>query len=64
MKLLTAKVVDSTHLELDEPIQQEPGETVVISISEEAEIDGVWQEAVKQNFLQAYDEQDSVYDKL
>jgi hypothetical protein len=64
MKLVTAIVVDSTHLELNEPIHQEPGKRVVISISEEEMIDGVWQQAGMKNFLQAYDEQDSLYDEL
>lgn len=61
MKIIKAKILDPTHLELSQPIPVQPGEYIHISIPEEGE---AWREAAKQHFLQAYDEQDALYDVL
>ena len=63
MKLIHAKILDRTHLELSEPISAQPGAYIQISIPDEEE-DHVWREAAKKHFLDAYDEQDAIYDEL
>ncbi len=64
MKIIKAKILDPTHLELSQPIPVQPGEYIHISIPEEGEEEEAWREAAKQHFLQAYDEQDAIYDAL
>lgn len=64
MKLIKAKILDSTHLELSQPIDAEPGNYIVISIAEEAEEEEVWQEMSKKHLLEAYDDRDAIYDQL
>jgi hypothetical protein len=39
MKIIKAKVLDSTHLELSQPITAQPGDYIVTSTPEEAEED-------------------------
>jgi hypothetical protein len=58
--------LDSTHLELSQPISIPPGDYIVISIPDEAdeEEDESWQAAAKRHFLEAYDGQDAMYDQL
>ncbi|HEY5867654.1 MAG TPA: hypothetical protein VI542_19200 [Candidatus Tectomicrobia bacterium] len=64
MKIIKAKILDSTHLELSQPIDAEPGNYIVISVAEEAEEEEAWQEMSGQHFLEAYDDQDAIYDQL
>lgn len=64
MKIIKAKILDSTHLELSQPISAQPGDHVVIAIPDEVEEDEAWQQAAKQQFLAAYDDQDAIYDQL
>jgi hypothetical protein len=64
MKIIKAKILDSTHLELSQPISTLPGDYVVIAIPDEVEEDEAWQQAAKQQFLEAYDDQDAIYDQL
>jgi hypothetical protein len=64
MKTIKAKILDSTHLELSQPIAAQPGDYIVISIPEEGEEDEAWQEMSRKHFLEAYDEQDAIYDQL
>jgi hypothetical protein len=64
MKVIRAKILDSTHLELSQPIAAQPGDYIVISIPEEAEEDEAWREAARKHFLEAYDDQDAIYDQL
>ena len=45
MKIMQAKILDATHLELSQPIAAHPGDVIVISIPDEQEEDQTWQEA-------------------
>ncbi|MBM4048261.1 MAG: hypothetical protein FJ279_24420 [Planctomycetes bacterium] len=64
MKLIKAKILDPTHLELGQPIPGQPGEHIVISVPDEKDEDRLWREAAKKHFLAAYDDQDAIYDGL
>ncbi len=63
MRTVKAKVLDSTHLELCQPIFSQSGEYVNISIPEEDE-DHLWCEASRKHFFDSYSDGDSVYDKI
>ena len=63
MKVITAKIIDPTHLELSQPIPVPPGESIRISIPDQEE-DRLWQDAAKKHFLNAYDDTDGIYDEL
>jgi hypothetical protein len=64
MKVITATIVDATHLEVSQPLTAPPGTTIQIVIPEEGEDDRAWRDAARQHFLDAYDEQDAIYDNL
>lgn len=64
MKVITAKILDPTHLELNLPIPVQPGKFIQISIPDEREEIRLWHEAAKKHFLEAYDDGDSIYDEL
>ncbi|MCP3994406.1 MAG: hypothetical protein GY722_04975 [bacterium] len=64
MKTLSAKVVDSTHLELAEPISSTAGERLEIVIPAMDTEDADWHQAARDSFLDAYDDQDAIYDEL
>jgi len=63
MKIITAKVLDPTHLELSQPIPAKAGDLIEISIPED-EHDQLWKAAAEQRFLSAYDPADAIYDSL
>lgn len=64
MKTLSAKVLDPTHLELAEPISAPAGERLEIVIPPTSTEDADWRQAAMENFLAAYDDEDSIYDEL
>ena len=64
MKLITAKIIDPTHLELQEPIPTQPGKLIRISIPEKGEDELLWQQAAKKRFFEAYHDEDAIYDQL
>jgi hypothetical protein len=64
MKIINARLLDPTHLELSQPIAAPPGAIIQISIPDEGEEEHVWRDAVKRHFLDAYDEQDAIYDDV
>ena len=64
VKIINAKILDPTHLELNQPISAQPGAYIQISIPDEREEDNTWREAAKKHFLEVYDDQDNIYDKL
>lgn len=64
MKVITARIVDPTHLELSVPISVQPGKLFQISIADEDKDENSWREAAKQHLLAAYDDEDSIYDEL
>jgi len=63
-EIISAKVLDATHLELSQPISALPGESIEIAIPEAGEDRALWREAARRRFLGAYDEADSIYDRL
>jgi len=64
MKTIDAKILDPMHLELSQPISIQPGAHIQISIPDEGEEDHIWREAAKKHFLEAYADQDAIYDEL
>jgi hypothetical protein len=69
MTEITAKILDSTHLELSQPIFSPKGNIISIFIPDVVEDyveeeDNLWMETSKNHFLDAYDEGDAIYDKL
>ena len=64
MQIIKAKILDPTHLRLNQPISAQPGDSVLISISDGQDEDHVWQEAARKHFLIAYDDRDAIYDQL
>lgn len=63
MKVITAKVLDPTHLELSQPIPAKAGDLIEISIPVD-EDDRFWKAAAEEKFLSAYDPADAIYDRL
>jgi hypothetical protein len=64
MRVISAKIIDKTHLELSQPIAAEPGATIEISIPDDADEMRDWRELARHNALTAYADEDSVYDEL
>ncbi len=64
MKTLSATVIDPTHLELAEPISSRAGEHLEIVIPNQDADDADWHLAARESFLNAYDDEDAVYDEL
>ena len=64
MKVIQAKILDPTHLELSQPVSAPPGEIIEISVVDAGEEDGTWREAAALRFIDAYDDPDSIYDEL
>lgn len=65
MRLISAKILDSTHLELSQPLDALPGEVIQISLPSEKEDEmAIWREAAKQQLLDAYADEDAIYDDL
>jgi hypothetical protein len=65
MKLISAKILDATHLELSQPLEALPGEVIQVAFPDKGDEESVlWGEAAKQNLLDAYAEEDAVYDTI
>jgi hypothetical protein len=65
MRVINATILDPTHLELSQPLDASPGEVIQISLPTESDDDiAVWREAGKQHLLNAYADEDAVYDEL
>lgn len=65
MRVISATILDATHLELSQPLDAEPGEVIQIALSGEPEDElTAWREAGKQRMLDAYADEDAVYDEL
>jgi hypothetical protein len=64
MKIITATLIDPTHLELSQPLAVPLGASLRIAIPEEGEEEDLWRAAAKQHFLDAYGDQDALYDDL
>ncbi len=64
MTIIQAKILDPTHLELSQPILSKPGAAILVSIPDEGGEDHFWKESSKKHFLEAYDDQDAIYDQV
>jgi hypothetical protein len=65
MRVISAKILDPTHLELSQPLEASPGEIIQISLPMEVDEEmAVWREAAKRNMLNAYADEDAIYDDL
>jgi len=65
MRVISAKILDATHLELSQPLEAAPGDVIEISLLTDADDEmAVWRDAGKQHMLNAYDDEDAVYDEL
>jgi hypothetical protein len=63
MTIITARVLDATHLELSQPIPAKAGDLIEISFAVDEE-NRFWKAAAERNFLSAYDPADALYDRL
>ena len=64
MKTITARILDSTHLELSVPVAVPKGEYIQVSIPDTNGGEKLWLETGKKHFLEAFTEDDAIYDKL
>ena len=65
MKTFDAKILDPTHLELSQPLNAVPGEVIKIALALGGEGEmALWREASKQHLLDAYADEDAIYDEL
>jgi hypothetical protein len=65
MRIISAKILDPTHLELSQPLDATPGEVIQISLPNDSEDElAVWREAGKRHLLDAYADEDAAYDGL
>ena len=64
MKIIKAKILDPTHLELNQPISLHHGVYIHIRIPDEDQEELLWQKKAKEYFLKAYSGEDAIYDKL
>jgi hypothetical protein len=64
MRVIRAKIIDGTHLELTQPIEAQPGEFVDLTIVDEEDIERDWREAGLARFLMYYSDSDSIYDEV
>jgi hypothetical protein len=65
MRVISAKILDPTHLELSQPLDALPGEVIQISLPSVTDDEtAVWRDAAKQHMLDAYADEDAVYDDL
>ena len=63
MKIVSARVLDTRHLELSEPIAAKEGDLIEISIPDPDEADVLWKTAAPRQTLTAYDAADAIYDE-
>jgi hypothetical protein len=60
MRTPEARILDSRHLELTEPLSAPPGDLIRIAITDgEGEMD-LWRRAGRQRFLEVYDPADGI----
>jgi hypothetical protein len=65
MRVIPAKILDPTHLELSQPLDVAPGKMIEISVPGEPDEEMVvWREAAKRHLLDAYADEDAIYDEL
>ena len=64
MKIMTATLVDPTDVELRQPLAVPLGASLQIAIPDAGDEEHLWRDAAKQHCLDAYSEQDAIYDDL
>jgi hypothetical protein len=66
MQEITARIIDPTHLELSQPLTGgAPGDVVQISLTSPPVDDMTdWREVGKKHLLDAYADEDAIYDDL
>lgn len=65
MRIISAKILDATHLELSQPLAASPGDVIQISLLSATDDElAVWRDAAKQHLLDAYADEDAIYDEL
>jgi hypothetical protein len=64
MGTISARVIDPTHLELSQPIDLPPGESIEIAVPEPGEDEREWRDEGQRRLLEAYDPGDAAYDAL
>ncbi len=65
MRVISAKILDATHLELSQPVDAAPGAIIQITLPAASDEEmAIWQEAAKQHLLDAYSDEDAIYDEL
>ena len=65
MRVISAKILDATHLELSQPLDASPGEVIDISVPSDNDHEmALWREAGKRHVLDAYADEDAIYDEL
>jgi hypothetical protein len=65
MRIISATILDAMHLELSQPLDGEPGKVIDISVPLEKDDEmALWREAGKRRLLDAYADEDAIYDEL
>lgn len=65
MQIISAKILDPTHLELSQPLKASPGDVIQVALTVESDDEmSLWRKAAKQHLLDAYADEDAVYDSL
>jgi hypothetical protein len=66
MRTIAAKIIDATHLELLQPLEATtPGAVIQISLPSASDLEGEsWRLAARDRLLEAYCDEDAVYDAL
>ncbi len=65
MRTIDAKILDPTHLELSQPLDAVPGEVIKIALASSGEDEmAMWRQASLQHLLDAYADEDAIYDEL
>lgn len=65
MRTIDAKILDPTHLELSQPLDALPGEVIKFALASSGENEtAMWRDASKQHLLDAYADEDAMYDEL
>jgi len=62
--MMTPTLVDPTHGELSQPLAVPLGASWQIAIPDAGQEEQLWRDAAKQHCLDAYGEQDAIYDDL
>lgn len=65
MLVISAKILDATHLELSQPLDASPGDTIQISLPSGSDDEmALWRDSAKLHLLDAYADEDAIYDEL